>query len=85
MDKSRDASLSIDEALIAEGTAQLNSEIKVLENWLAELEAAKSDDTETLAARKSYTDMLTSRRDMLNSLSEHGLSQREPSLGGPSS
>jgi len=85
MDKSRDASLSIDEALIAEGTAQLNNEIKVLESWLAELEAAKSDDTETLAARKSYTDMLTSRRDMLNSLSEHGLSQREPSQGGPSS
>jgi hypothetical protein len=30
--------MDIDAALIAEGTAQLNKEIKVLEAWLAELE-----------------------------------------------
>jgi hypothetical protein len=52
--------MDIDAALIAEGTAQLNKEIKVLEAWLAELEGESARDSQTLAARKSYSDMLTS-------------------------
>ena len=62
--------MDINAALIAEGTAQLNKEIKVLEAWLAELEGASARDSQTLAARKSYNDMLTSRREMLASLQQ---------------
>lgn len=62
--------MDIDAALIAEGTAQLNKEIKVLEAWLAELEGESTRDSQTLAARKSYSDMLTSRREMLASLQQ---------------
>lgn len=62
-------SFGIDEDLIREGTEQIASEIKVLEGWLAELEAADEDDPEAAAARKSYRDMLRSRREMLSALS----------------
>ena len=59
--------LEIDQKLIAEGAMQLNGEIKVLEAWLRELDDAE-EDGEILAVRKSYNDMLRSRRDMLSSL-----------------
>lgn len=62
--------MDIDAALIAEGTAQLNKEIKVLEAWLAELEGESARDSQALAARKSYSDMLISRREMLASLQQ---------------
>lgn len=65
-------SLDIDQELVREGTAQLACEIKVLEGWLAELEAADAGDPETAAARKSYRDMLRSRREMLSTLSGQG-------------
>lgn len=60
--------LEIDQKLIAEGAMQLNGEIKVLEAWLQELDDAEEENEEILAVRKSYNDMLRSRRDMLNSL-----------------
>lgn len=60
--------LEIDQKLIAEGAMQLNGEIKVLENWLRELDDAEEENEEILAVRKSYNDMLRSRRDMLSSL-----------------
>ena len=60
----------IDQKLIDEGTAQLNSEIQVLENWLAELDATGDDDAEVAATRKSYHDMLSSRREMLSALAK---------------
>ena len=66
-----DSSLEIDQKLIAEGTRQLAGEIKVLEAWLQELDAddsASEASEESLAVRKSYTDMLRSRREMLYSL-----------------
>lgn len=79
-----DSSLEVDQKLIAEGVAQLAGEIKVLEAWLRELDAAESEadghgqasersearqrSEENLAVRKSYTDMLRSRREMLDSL-----------------
>lgn len=65
-----DSAVSIDQKLIEEGTAQLTSEIKVLETWLQELESSDEDDVEVLAARKSYNDMLQSRKEMLSSLAK---------------
>ena len=62
--------IRIDQKLIEEGTAQLTSEIQVLEAWLQELEASDDSDAEVQAARKSYNDMLQSRREMLSSLAK---------------
>lgn len=62
------ASMDIDAALIAEGTAQLNKEIQVLEAWLAELESGSVESSQAQEARKSYSDMLVSRREMLETL-----------------
>ena len=73
--KQQTSSISIDQKLIEEGTAQLNSEIEVLESWLGELEASGKDDSEVLAARKSYSDMLRSRKEMLNSLAKQAEAQ----------
>jgi len=64
------AGVSIDQKLIEEGTAQLNSEIQVLEAWLTELDSSDKDNSEVLAARKSYNDMLSSRKEMLSTLSK---------------
>ena len=63
-------SMNIDQKLIEEGTAQLSSEIEVLEAWLRELESKSDEDNEIIAARKSYNDMLRSRREMLSSLAK---------------
>ena len=63
--------ISIDEKLVEEGISQLVNEIQVLENWLEELEQSNNEDTEIIAARKSYHDMLQSRREMLNALNKH--------------
>ncbi len=65
-----DASVSIDQKLIEEGTAQLNSEIQVLETWLSELDSSDQENSEVLAARKSYNDMLSSRKEMLSTLAK---------------
>jgi len=64
------ASVSIDQKLIEEGTTQLTSEIEVLENWLLELESSDESDVEVVAARKSYSDMLRSRKEMLSTLAK---------------
>ena len=66
----KDASISIDQKLIDEGTAQLNSEIQVLEAWLSELDSSDKGNSEVLAARKSYNDMLSSRKEMLSTLAK---------------
>jgi len=65
-----EANISIDQKLVEEGTAQLRSEIEVLEAWLLELEASDQNDIEVIAARKSYNDMLSSRREMLSTLAK---------------
>lgn len=62
--------VSIDKKLIQEGTQQLNSEIQVLEAWLKELDASDGSDAEIIAARKSYKDMLRSRKEMLSTLTK---------------
>ncbi|MBL4573676.1 MAG: hypothetical protein JKY86_11455 [Gammaproteobacteria bacterium] len=68
--KNDDADVSIDQKLIEEGTAQLNSEIQVLESWLTELDSSEEESSEVLAARKSYSDMLSSRKEMLSTLAK---------------
>ena len=60
--------LEIDQKLIAEGAMQLTGEIKVLESWLRELDEAEEENDEILAVRKSYNDMLRSRKEMLYTL-----------------
>ena len=50
------------------GKQQLESEIRLLEEWLQELDQTRQDNTESLAARKSYSDMLQSRKDLLAAL-----------------
>lgn len=67
--------VNIDQKLIEEGTTQLNSEIAVLEAWLEELKSSDGTDTEVIAARKSYSDMLQSRREMLSSLTQQARQQ----------
>lgn len=62
--------ISIDQKLVEEGTSQLNSEIQVLEAWLLELDSSNQGDSEIIAARKSYNDMLRSRKEMLVSLTK---------------
>ena len=64
-----DSTVSIHQKLIEEGTAQLSSEIQVLETWLKELDTS-DDDAEVVAARKSYNDMLQSRKEMLSTLAK---------------
>ena len=66
---SRD-NVSIDQKLVEEGTIQLRNEIEVLETWLRELEASDENDVEVIAARKSYNDMLRSRKEMLSTLAK---------------
>lgn len=60
--------LEIDQKLIAEGAMQLTGEIKVLEAWLLELDEAEEENEEILSVRKSYNDMLRSRKEMLSTL-----------------
>lgn len=67
---SDNSSINIDQKLIEEGTAQLSSEIEVLEAWLKELDSSEDSDTEIIAARKSYNDMLRSRKEMRTTLTK---------------
>ncbi|MCH8265857.1 MAG: hypothetical protein IIC10_10700 [Proteobacteria bacterium] len=67
--------ITIDQQLIEEGTTQLSSEIEVLEAWLVELEEQDARDAETIAMRKSYDDMLRSRKEMLSSLTKQAARQ----------
>ncbi len=57
--------------LYQKGTTQLETEIRILEGWLAELDETRGDNPFSLAARKSYGDMLQSRRDLLKTLQKH--------------
>ena len=53
------------------GKTRLEAEIRLIESWMAQLEGTRPDNTEMLAARKNYMDMLQSRRDLLQSLQRH--------------
>lgn len=73
--KAGSSNIAIDKKLIEEGTRQLTSEIEVLESWLIELEGKDSADSEISATRKSYDDMLRSRKEMLSSLTKQAARQ----------
>lgn len=60
--------VSLSPALVEQATQQLQQEIRLIEGWLAELEGTSKDNPEALAARKSYGDMIQSRRDLLQAL-----------------
>jgi len=55
--------------LVKQATNQLESEMRLIEGWLAELEETSKDNPEALSARKSYGDMIQSRKDLLQTLS----------------
>lgn len=57
--------------LVQKGKNRLEAEIRLIESWMAQLEGTRPDNTEMLAARKNYMDMLQSRRDLLQSLQRH--------------
>jgi|TARA_B110000438_G_scaffold81865_1_gene81709 hypothetical protein len=75
--------ISIDQQLIEEGTTQLNSEIQVLETWLRELDGTDVNDVEVIAARKSYNDMLRSRKEILSTLAKQAKLQAVPTEKKP--
>ena len=75
--------INIDQQLIEEGTTQLNSEIQVLETWLRELDATDVNDVEVIAARKSYNDMLRSRKEILSTLAKQAKLQAVPTEQKP--
>ena len=55
-------------AVVVQATQQLEREIRLIEGWLTELEGTSRDNPEALSARKSYGDMIQSRRDLLQTL-----------------
>ena len=57
--------------LVQKGKTRLEADIRLIEGWLDQLEGTRSDNPESLAARKNYGDMLQSRRDLLQSLQRH--------------
>lgn len=83
--RDRDQSPELDPDLVDEGLEQLDAEIRLLDEWLQELES-RPDDPVTREARDSYRDMLRSRREMRQALA----SKRNPPASneegyGPSS
>lgn len=57
--------------LLQLGKVQLEAEIRLLESWLQQLDETRKDNSESLSARKTYTDMLESRKELLASLQKH--------------
>jgi hypothetical protein len=57
--------------LLQLGKAQLESEIRILGSWLQQLDETRKDNLESLSARKTYTDMLESRKELLESLKKY--------------
>lgn len=69
--RSTQDSTELSPELVQKGKTRLEAEIRLIESWLAQLEGTRPDNTEMLAARKNYMDMLQSRRDLLQSLQRH--------------
>ncbi|HTQ98456.1 MAG TPA: hypothetical protein VMH83_00640 [Candidatus Acidoferrum sp.] len=65
-------STALSPELVQRGKQQLESEIRILETWLQQLDETRKDNPESLAARKAYTDMLQSRKDLLAVLRKQG-------------
>lgn len=57
--------------LLQVGKIQLETEIRLLESWLAQLDETRKDNPVSLSARKTYMDMLASRKELLESLKRY--------------
>lgn len=57
----------IEPALLEQGIAQLNMEIEIINDWLQNLDPSEAEP------RRSYEDMLRSRHEMLQSLTQQKL------------
>ncbi|MBN4054038.1 hypothetical protein JYT97_04040, partial [Haliea sp. AH-315-K21] len=60
----------IPETLAKNAKAQLEKEIRMIENWLKDLEETRDDNSASIIARSSYTEMLQNRQELLNTLTE---------------
>ena len=60
----------IPEDLALNAKQQLEKEIGIIENWLKDLEETSDNNSESIIARKSYTEMLQNRQELLNTLFE---------------
>lgn len=66
--RNADDATALSPELVSQAKLQLEREIKLIEGWLAELEETSKDNPEALSARKSYGDMIQSRKDLLQTL-----------------
>ncbi|MCB1664568.1 MAG: hypothetical protein KDI28_02240 [Pseudomonadales bacterium] len=66
---------SIDSALLLSGERQLQHEIRLLQDWIAELEAREDKQPSDNLALSTYRDMLRSREDMLEALRQQAPAQ----------
>jgi len=48
----------------------LEQEIATIESWLADLNDTRDDNSESIIAKKSYTEMLQNRQELLNAITE---------------
>ena len=55
--------------LIEKGKAQLEQEIEIIQGWLDDLRETREDNPFSLSARKTYEDMLQSRKELLKTIS----------------
>jgi hypothetical protein len=60
----------IPEVLAKKAKTQLEQEIATIESWLADLNETRGDNSESIIAKKSYTEMLQNRQELLNAITE---------------
>jgi len=60
----------IPEALAKKAKTQLEQEIATIESWLADLNETRDDNSESIIAKKSYTEMLQNCQELLNAITE---------------
>lgn len=71
--------IALEPFMIEEGLIQLLSEIQVLSSWQKELENLDQSHEEVKAAKKSYGDMLTSRKRMIETLIKRAIEKNDSS------
>ena len=49
---------------------QLQQEIATIESWLQDLQETRDDNSASIIAKKSYTEMLQNRQELLHALNE---------------
>lgn len=57
-------------ALAKKAKTQLENEITTIESWLSDLNETRDDNSESIIAKKTYTEMLQNRQELLNALTE---------------